>query len=124
MREQRIWERSYRSNEKNTKFVQELYQALIVAHFSYIPAPYDGRVLYLQSADRPQSELWDAAASWQGLMKDLEVFEAPGDHTSIFQQPNVRVTAERLQLALDRVVDDLSSAPGEMPAISLQRQPA
>ena len=112
IREQRIFERNYRLNETNSRSVQELYQALIVAHFSYTPAPYPGRVLYLQSADRPQSELWDTAGSWQGLIEELEVFESPGDHTSIFQEPNVRVTAQRLQLALDRLVDDVIFAPG------------
>jgi amino acid adenylation domain-containing protein len=122
MREQRIWERTYRSSETNTKLVQELYQALIVAHLSYIPSPYQGRVLYLQSADRPQSDLWDAAGSWQGFVEDLEVFEAPGDHTSIFQEPHVRITAKRLQLALDSVVEDAACIPGLMgrAAISLQ----
>jgi len=123
MRERRIWGRSFRSSEKNTKFVEELYQALIVAHLSYIPSPYEGRVLYLQSADRPQSDLWDAAGSWHGLIEELQVFEAPGDHTSIFQEPHVRITAKRLQFALDRIVDKADITPGLMggtAAISMQ----
>jgi len=122
MREQRIWQRTYRSSETSTKLVQELYQALIVAHLSYIPSPYQGRVLYLQSADRPQSDLWDAAGSWQGFVEDLEVFEAPGDHTSIFQEPHVRVTAKRLQLALDSVVEDAACAPGLMGGTAIRLQ--
>jgi thioesterase domain-containing protein len=89
---------------------------------SYIPSPYQGRVLYLQSADRPQSDLWDAAGSWQGFVEDLEVFEAPGDHTSIFQEPHVRVTAKRLQLALDSVVEDAACAPGLMGGTAIRLQ--
>jgi amino acid adenylation domain-containing protein len=122
IREQRMFERFYRSSETDGRSVQELYQALIVSHFSYIPAPYPGRVLYLQSAERPQSELWDTAGSWQDLIEEMEVFEAPGDHTSIFQEPHVRVTAQRLQQALDRIVEDAIFTPTALrgAAISMQ----
>ena len=122
IREQRMFERSFRSSETDGRSVQELYQALIVSHFSYNPAPYPGRVLYLQSAERPQSELWDTAGSWQDLIDEMEVFDAPGDHTSIFQEPNVRVTAQRLQQALDRIVEDaiFTPAPIRGAAISMQ----
>jgi hypothetical protein len=52
----------------------------------------------------------------------MEVFDAPGDHTSIFQEPNVRVTAQRLQQALDRIVEDaiFTPAPIRGAAISMQ----
>ncbi len=106
IREQRSWEKFHRSSEKSKKRAEELYEALIVAYLSYEPAPYNGKVLYLQSGERPQSDLWNPAASWQGVMDELEVFEAPGDHTSIFREPHVRVTAERLQHALDRLVTE------------------
>jgi amino acid adenylation domain-containing protein len=108
MREQRTWERFHRSRQTSTRAVQELYQALIVAQMSYVPSPYHGRVLFLQSGQRPQSDRWDAAASWKGLIEEQEVFEAPGDHTSIFQEPYVRVAAGRLQLAIDSAVSSLS----------------
>jgi thioesterase domain-containing protein len=91
---------------KDKQSVQELYQALIVGEMSYIPAPYSGRVFFLQSANRPQSNRWDAAASWEDLIDDQEVFEAPGDHTSIFQEPHIGVVAKQLQLALNSA-DDL-----------------
>jgi thioesterase domain-containing protein len=111
IREQRIWEKYYRSSKMNNRAVQELYEALIVAYLSYAPAPYHGRVLYLQSGDRPQSNRWDAAASWAGLISELEVFEAPGNHTSIFREPHVSVTAKRLQLALDSLTENVGLSP-------------
>jgi amino acid adenylation domain-containing protein len=114
MQERWLWERSNRQQEGSGKFADELYQALIVAHLNYRPAPYQGSVLYLQSAHRPQSTLWNSAASWQGLVEGLEVFESPGDHTSIFQEPNVRVTARRLQDALDRIATDMSYGPANL----------
>jgi thioesterase domain-containing protein len=115
MREQQKWEKFYRSRMKDSQPIQELYQALIVAEMSYVPSPYPGRVLFLQSENRPQTSLWNAAASWEGLIDKREVFEAPGNHTSIFQEPHVRVAAKRLQLALDSAVDDViysSTIPG------------
>jgi amino acid adenylation domain-containing protein len=110
-RGQAMWEKYYRSNSKSTELVLELYQALGLAQLRYVPSPYDGRVLYLQSGDRPQSSRWDAAATWQGLIDDLEVFEAPGDHTRIFDEPCVRAVAERLQFAIDGVADDMIFSP-------------
>ena len=111
MREQRMLEKYYRSGERETGSVQELYQALFLGHLSYVPAPYYGRVLYLQSGDRPQSSRGDAAASWDGLIEDLEIFESPGDHTSIFREPHVRATAERIQAALDEAqMDSMASS--------------
>jgi thioesterase domain-containing protein len=106
IREQQKWEKFYRSSMKDKQSVQELYQALIVGEMSYIPSPYSGRVFFLQSANRPQSNRWDAAASWEDLIDDQEVFEAPGDHTSIFQEPHIGVVAKQLQLALNSA-DDL-----------------
>jgi thioesterase domain-containing protein len=103
MREVRIWNRYHRSTNKKARSVQELYQALVLANLSYVPTPYDGRVLYLQSGDRPQSDLWNLAASWEGFIEKLEVYEAPGDHTSLFKEPNVRFTAARIQRELEDV---------------------
>ena len=106
-REERKWERFHRSAQRATYAVQELYEALLVGQLSYVPSPYSGHVLFLQSGDRPQSDRWDSAASWADLIGEQEVFEAPGDHTSIFEEPHVRVAARRLQDALDSAVGDM-----------------
>jgi amino acid adenylation domain-containing protein len=106
MREHRTWVNLYQSEKKNTLVARELYQALIIAHLSYTPAPYHGRVLFIQSGERPRSDRWDNAASWGRLIDDLEVFDAPGDHTSLFREPHARFAANKLQLALDRVDQD------------------
>jgi amino acid adenylation domain-containing protein len=110
IREQQKWEKFYRSRMKDTQSVQELYQALIVGEMTYLPSPYSGRVFFLQSANRPQSNRWNAAASWEGLIDDQEVFEAPGDHTSIFQEPHIGVVAKQLQVALNSADDLMCSA--------------
>jgi amino acid adenylation domain-containing protein len=111
MQEQRRWEKFYRSSSKDPQAVQEMYQALLIAQLSYAPSPYSGRVLFLQSGNRPQSNRRDEIASWEGLLDEQEVFESPGDHTSIFEEPHVSVVAQRIQLALDSAVDEAICSP-------------
>ena len=108
MREQGRWQRIYRSDRKYTRPVRELYQAFIVAQLDYVPSPYPGRVLFLQSGERPRGSRQDAVASWGELINELEVFESPGDHTNIFEEPHVRVAANRIQLALDNAADGVT----------------
>jgi amino acid adenylation domain-containing protein len=114
MQEQLKWERFYRSGSKDPEAVREMYQALFIGQFSYVASPYSGRVLFLQSGDRPQSDRWNPASSWKNLLEEYDVFESSGDHTSIFEEPHVQVVAQRLQTALDRAVDNVNTLPYAM----------
>ena len=111
LQEQRKWEKFYRSRSRDPQAIQEMYQALLVAQQSYAPSPYSGRVLFLQSGNRPQSNRRDEVASWAGLLSEQEIFESPGDHSSIFEEPHVGFLAQRLQLALDNAVEDMLCSP-------------
>ena len=104
LRARRAWRRSHEGDDKSKRRAEELYEALIVSYLSYHPSRFPGRVLYLQSGDRPQSELWNAAASWQSHIEQLETFEAPGGHTDLFREPNAGATARRIQQALDTLL--------------------
>jgi amino acid adenylation domain-containing protein len=106
MREEIKWAKFYRSGSKDSESVQELYPALLVGQLRYIPSRYPGRVLFLQSGNRPPSARWDAAATWEGLLDDQEIFESPADHTDIFEEPHIKNVAERIQLALDGALDN------------------
>ena len=107
LQEQRKWQRIYRSGRKYPQSVRELYQALTIAQLNYVPAPYSGRVLFLQSGGRPKRSRWDEAASWSHFIEELDVFESPGDHTNIFREPHAKLAAKRIQLALDHALVDL-----------------
>jgi arthrofactin-type cyclic lipopeptide synthetase C len=110
MREQRRWEKFYRSGANDPQAIQEMYEVLLVARMSYAASPYSGRVLYLQSGNRPQTSRWDPASTWEGLLDEPEIFESSGDHTSIFEEPHIIDVARRLQLALDNAANEMIRA--------------
>jgi len=71
-----------------------------LAALGYNPSPLRGRVLFLQPQLRPDDPYWDFSIGWRKLT-ELEVVEIPGDHTSMFEEPNVGVLAERIRLAIE-----------------------
>jgi amino acid adenylation domain-containing protein len=80
--------------------------ALLAAAAVYDPGPISARVLVLQPVDRP--EALDLRASWAELMKpgNLEVRDIPGDHLSMFAEPNVAALAKCInKRLLDNVVE-------------------
>jgi len=83
-----------RSNERLFGEIQYL------AALKYRPSPFACRVLFLQPRLRPSDPYWDLSISWKQLNSDLDVFDVPGDHTSMFEEPNVGVMAERILLAV------------------------
>jgi arthrofactin-type cyclic lipopeptide synthetase C len=110
MREQRRWENFYRSGANDPHAVKEMYEALLIGQMSYAAVPYSGRVLFLQSGDRPQTSLWDPASTWVGLLEEQEVFESSGDHTTIFEEPHIVDVARHLQLTLDNAANEMIAA--------------
>lgn len=67
------------------------------AAVNYVPKPYDER-FYLFKA---KNHFWEPRIppdlGWGALaLKGVEIFEIPGDHTSMFQEPNVSVLGDHL----------------------------
>ena len=87
-----------------------MYEALLIGQMSYAAVPYSGRVLFLQSGDRPQTSLWDPASTWVGLLEEQEVFESSGDDTTIFEEPHIVEVARHLQLTLDNAANEMIAA--------------
>jgi amino acid adenylation domain-containing protein len=72
-------------------------QIVQLAVSSYRPLPYAGRLIFFKAADRPPGAGWDFSLGWRHLvMGDFEVYEVPGDHRSIFLEPNVETLANNL----------------------------
>jgi thioesterase domain-containing protein/acyl carrier protein len=68
---------------------------------SYTPACYPGPVVLIRCMDRPAALEWDTAASWKGLLNgDVRLFDIPGDHRTMFHQPNAGEMASRLRECL------------------------
>jgi thioesterase domain-containing protein len=68
-----------------------------IAIMTYDPQPIRARVLVYQPADRP--EVWDLRRSWAPHIREgnLEVHEVPGDHLTMFEEPNVNVLAASIK---------------------------
>lgn len=71
-----------------------------LAALRYIPPSFGGRVLFLQPQHRPADLYWDLSSGWKKLLGELDIFEVPGDHTSMFEEPNVGILAERIRTAI------------------------
>ncbi|MGL5940629.1 MAG: non-ribosomal peptide synthetase [Waterburya sp.] len=63
---------------------------------NYVIQPYPGSINLFRAADDMDSKL-----DWEKLaLSGLSIDDVPGEHLEILQEPNVRILAEKLQLAL------------------------
>jgi thioesterase domain-containing protein/acyl carrier protein len=76
------------------------------AEASYKPQPYAGKVTLLICSDAPFRAYEDSRLAWGSVARGgLEVHVVPGNHTTMEQEPNLRVIGEHLQRCLDRLRD-------------------
>jgi thioesterase domain-containing protein len=77
-----------------------------IVHFgvsSYRPAPYTSRLCFFKAAERPLGDSWDLSRGWRHLVTgEFEVYEVPGDHQSMFLEPNVETLAIKMNELLLR----------------------
>jgi FkbH-like protein len=89
--------------------VREVY---LFAEKNYRPAgPFDGDLLLFRATcgegdDEPYVQRYeDPSLGWgRRATRGVRVFDVPGGHSSILQEPNVRVLADQLQLVIDEVI--------------------
>ncbi len=69
---------------------------------SYIPKPYSGRVIFLKATELdPLLENFNYTheypdVAWKKLLSDLVIYEIPGDHSKILQEPYVEILSQKL----------------------------
>ena len=100
LRNQRL-KSAYTGDRENAPRDRLFEEILFLSSLNYTPQPYGGRVLFLRPQQRPKDPYADLTFDWKNLVRKLERFEAPGDHVSMFHEPNARVLAERIRLAID-----------------------
>ena len=76
-------------------FVIALYNALR----SYVPAPYDGRVVVYEARVQPLDHLRQVGAAWRKVAPRVEVVLLDGNH-NLFEQPHIDVIAQDLRSRL------------------------
>ena len=101
---QRIWTMVYRSELRAGAAVigqpLEVSRVLPLCVQNYDPQPYDGPTLLFQRADRPTGRYRDSQYGWGKLVNKLQICEVPGDHMTMFSDPNVQVMGDRLGASL------------------------
>ncbi|MFY9744254.1 MAG: amino acid adenylation domain-containing protein, partial [Candidatus Sulfotelmatobacter sp.] len=68
------------------------------AFHRYGPTSYPGNMVLFQSSDWPSGEYFNFEIGWKDLVRGGIVFHRiPGDHPSMFREPNVNLLAEKLR---------------------------
>ena len=75
-------------------------RAFQIASRCYNPPSYSGRVMMLQTTERPSSLHWDLGNRWRHLITQMEVIDVPAGHAEMFQDPHVRVLAKHMKARL------------------------
>ena len=72
---------------------------------SYKPQPYPGRAVLFRAMDESHFSTLD---KWKDLLVGgLDIYDIPGDHLSILQEPNVPLLAEKMKVHIDRALAKL-----------------
>jgi amino acid adenylation domain-containing protein len=92
------WQLDYKTRIRlNGSLLENPEQILHLAVSSYRPPPYIGRLVFFNAAERPPGDAWDMSRGWPHLITGgFEVHEVPGDHRSMFFEPNVEALANNL----------------------------
>jgi thioesterase domain-containing protein len=101
---QRIWtmvdSREMRAGAAVSGQPLEVRRVLPLCVQDYEPQPYDGLTLLFQRAARPTGRYRDSQYGWGKLVNNLQICEVPGDHMTMFSDPNVQVMGEKLGVSL------------------------
>lgn len=76
------------------------------AERAYVPKPYAGKVVMFRALDSEdgKSVSLDPDLGWTPYLKDgLTIYDVPGDHVGILQEPNVGAIGNRMKLLLEEV---------------------
>ncbi len=75
----------------------------------YEPQPYSGKMVLFQSSEWPKGPYFDFELGWKDLVGGgIEFHAIPGDHPSMFLEPNVNLVAEKLRSHLEETVSPRS----------------
>ena len=106
--ERTIWQLS--SDQGSNSRAGKMHNADAVVHpafHRYEPKPYPGNLVLFQSSDWPKGAYFDFALGWKDLVQGrIDFHRIPGDHPSMFTEPNVKLVAARLTEHLSRALPE------------------
>jgi thioesterase domain-containing protein len=83
-----------------------VYKATARAWVLYQPQAYDGKIALFRAGDQKIYKGSDETMGWNEVAPQrVEVYRIPGDHISIFREPQVRVLARRLGACISAVTN-------------------
>lgn len=86
-------------DEQVPDYMMGIIQANIQALRCYVPKTYSGKVTLFRSIKHGKGVYY----GWDELVKGgVEIYDIPGDHRGILQEPNVQVLAEQLRICLHK----------------------
>lgn len=75
----------------------QIYLRNICAKRNYRLFPYHGEIAFFSAAQGINSTRSDFQRDWEGILEQsIRIHEVPGDHYSMFSEPNVRELAKRI----------------------------
>ncbi|HWQ18485.1 MAG TPA: AMP-binding protein [Methanotrichaceae archaeon] len=85
------------------------WSAISTAIDSYTLQAYPGKIVLFNASESldPDGVLRDARLDWARIATGgLEVYQIPGDHITLLEEPNLRILAEKLRGCLDEAASD------------------
>jgi amino acid adenylation domain-containing protein len=99
-------------------FMKRTEDILLIAASHYQAKAWPGSVTLFRAADQAYLRL-PQDLGWGTLAKGgVEVFEIPGNHYAVFQEPNVDVLAQRLREKLRQVDANAGMLSGELASVT------
>ena len=82
--------------------IQRVMRASRRAGLTHEPHHFGGHALLFQTTPEMDFVMWeDPRNTWGPLVDDLEVVQLPGNHRSLFDEPNVGTMADRVRERLE-----------------------
>ena len=102
--ERTMWQLS--SDQGTNSKASKMHNADAVVHpafHRYEPGAFQGKIAMFQSSDWPQGDYFDFPLGWKDLVQgSIDFHRIPGDHPSMFTEPNVGLVAAELREHLDQ----------------------
>ncbi len=97
---------SRRHNGRSDNSPDELERFINLLADRYVPKPYDGQVVLFRTEKFQRGRFRDLKLGWGNLvLGGLHVYELPGYHAAVFQEPVVAMMARELALYLPSTAD-------------------
>jgi amino acid adenylation domain-containing protein len=97
-----LWQNLYKFYQRIghplPKALRSVQEANYLAAEYYTLKPYPGTLTYFRALDNTILGIADPEAGWRGLvLGGVEVYDVPGDHLTLLEEPHVRILAQALR---------------------------